>query len=137
MPGWRSPSPGLAELHEDERRARSAEIDASLAAWAALLDAHDAAATLRAAGVPVTATLARDDLFADPHLRERGFYRPVVDPEGVERMLPGLPWREAAVDAVTPRPAPALGGDTDDILRRVLGMSDAEIAELRSTDALS
>jgi crotonobetainyl-CoA:carnitine CoA-transferase CaiB-like acyl-CoA transferase len=127
----------LAELPEDERRARGAEIDAALAAWTAPLDAHAAATALRAAGVPVTATLARDDLFADPHLRERGFYRPVIDPEGVERMLPGLPWREATVDAITPRPAPALGGDTDDILRRVLGMSDAEIAALRLADALS
>ncbi|MEE8337006.1 MAG: CoA transferase [Dehalococcoidia bacterium] len=127
----------FAELGEDERRARRGEIDDAIASWAAGRDRHEGWAVLRAAGVPSAPSLSGRDLFDDPHLRERGFYRPVSDLDGVERLLPGLPWREAAVDASTPRTAPALGGDTDDILRRVLGMGDAEIAELRAAGALS
>ena len=61
------------------------------------------------------AVLARSrDLVACPHLRARGFW----DPHG-DGVLPGLPWRASFGRATGP--APALGADTDAVLREVLG----------------
>ncbi|HZU89879.1 MAG TPA: CoA transferase [Stellaceae bacterium] len=119
----------LSGLGFAERAERCREIDAALARWARPLAAAAAAATLRDAGIPAAALATSRDLVACPHLRARGFWEP--DDAGV---LPGLPWR-AGFGRIR-GPAPALGADTDAVLREVLALSDDEIAALRATGAL-
>jgi len=87
------------------------------------------AAALSRAGVPVAALARSADLVTCQHLRARGFW----DEVGLDS-LPGLPW-QASFGRVT-GPAPALGADTETVLRRVLGMSRTGIAALRDTGAL-
>jgi crotonobetainyl-CoA:carnitine CoA-transferase CaiB-like acyl-CoA transferase len=63
----------------------------------------EAAAMLRALGVPAAALMSSVDLVRnDPHLRERGFWD--AHEKGV---LPGLPWRASFGRATGP--APGLG----------------------------
>jgi crotonobetainyl-CoA:carnitine CoA-transferase CaiB-like acyl-CoA transferase len=119
----------LSGLGFAERAERCREIDEALARWARPLAAAAAAASLRHAGIPAAALATARDLVACPHLQARGFWEP--DDAGV---LPGLPWR-ASFGHVT-GPAPALGADTDAVLREVLDLSDDEIAALRATGAL-
>ena len=95
-------------------------------AGADLHDMAQASALLVSQG-RATAALARSaDLVASEHLQARGFW----DDAG----LPGLPWR-TSFGRVT-GPAPALGGDTDAVLRDVLRMPAAEIRRLREGGAL-
>ena len=98
-------------------------------------DANEAWLELQRAGVPAAPSNSSLDLFADEHLRERGFYRLGADVEGVERRLPGLPWQIADRDLPQPRPAPGLGADTDEVLREVLGIGDEELAALHAVVA--
>lgn len=124
--------PGLAtrsHLGLTDRQAALAEIDATIAAWTRSGNAFTIAADLSAAGIPASAVAGAHDLVADDHLAARGFWEPV--PGGV---LPALPWQ--ASFGRDGGPAPALGGDTDAVLRDVLGMSDAQIAEARAGGAL-
>jgi benzylsuccinate CoA-transferase BbsF subunit len=105
--------PGLARLSGLDfagRNAHETDIDAVLAAWCGDQDASTAAAMLRHAGIPAASLASSTGLAVSVHLRARGFWD--AHEQG---MLPGLPWR-ASFDRAT-GPAPALGADTEAVLR--------------------
>jgi crotonobetainyl-CoA:carnitine CoA-transferase CaiB-like acyl-CoA transferase len=111
---WRALCRLIAGLCSDSdlkaRVAHETEIDAVLSAWAQTRDAAEAEASLRRAGVPAAALASSSDLVASPHLRARGFW----DAHG-QGVVPGLPWRASFGRAIGP--APALGADTEAVLR--------------------
>lgn len=118
--------PGLSSLvglGAAGRIAQGAAIDEALAAWAGGQDAATAARTLRQADIAAAALAGSADLLHDPHLRARGFWEAARGGD-----LPGLPWQSSF--ARMTGPAPELGGDTEWVLRAVLGLSDGEIAAL-------
>ena len=104
----------LSGLDREGRIAHATEIDTALTGWAQTQDAFAAAATLRHAGIPAAALASSVDLVNDPHLRARGFWDP--HEPGV---LLGLPWRASFGRAIGP--APALGADTDAVMRAISG----------------
>jgi crotonobetainyl-CoA:carnitine CoA-transferase CaiB-like acyl-CoA transferase len=112
-----------------ERVERQAGIDDALAGWLRSRPAEAAAAELSRAGIPAAALATSLDLVNSDHLRERGFWDPYDS--GV---LPGLPWH--ASFGRTCGAAPALGADTDSVLREVLDLPPDEIAALRRSGAL-
>ena len=81
------------------------------------------------AGIPAAALASSRDLVDSAHLKARGFWD--AHSTGV---LPGLPWQASFGLAIAP--APALGADTDAILRDVLDLAPDEIAALREAGAL-
>jgi crotonobetainyl-CoA:carnitine CoA-transferase CaiB-like acyl-CoA transferase len=99
-----------AHLDLAGRRGQGAEIGAVLRRWFADRDADQTAAALRRSGVPAAALASSRTLVDDAVLRARGFW----DSDG-ESVLPGLPWRASFGRAFGP--APALGADTDAVLR--------------------
>jgi crotonobetainyl-CoA:carnitine CoA-transferase CaiB-like acyl-CoA transferase len=111
-----------------DRLAQSESIDRVLAAWARPRTASAAAAALMHAGVPAAALSGSGDLAGSEHLRERGFWDAIG--AGV---VPGLPWR-ASFGRVF-GPAPALGADTEAVLRDVLGLSPTAIDICRDSGA--
>jgi crotonobetainyl-CoA:carnitine CoA-transferase CaiB-like acyl-CoA transferase len=119
----------LVGLGLAERIGQAGAIDEALAAWAGPQSAAAAAGTLRRAGIPAAALASARDLVRCEHLRARGFW----EPHGTG-VLPGLPW-QASFGRIR-GPAPALGADTDRVLRAVLDLSGDEIAGLRKTGAL-
>jgi crotonobetainyl-CoA:carnitine CoA-transferase CaiB-like acyl-CoA transferase len=125
VPGMAS----MAGLDLSARRERRREIESRIADWARGEEAEITAAMLRRFGVAAAALTDSVDLVHDLHLRERKFW------DRHERgMLPGLPWRASFGRATGP--APGLGADAVAVLREVLGLPDARIAELRASGAL-
>ncbi|MFQ5667148.1 MAG: CaiB/BaiF CoA transferase family protein [Candidatus Binatia bacterium] len=125
--GW-PPEPQLGGL--EGRRAARAEIDARVADWTRLRSPAEAAAALQAAGVSATPVLSPDESRADPHLAARGAIVTVEHPEvGLERHI-GNPVRMSRSTLVTAGAAPLLGADTEEVLARLLGLTQAEIAQL-------
>lgn len=119
----------LAALGPAERAERRQAIDDSLAAWARSQAAAALSRELLRAGIPAATLATSRDLVGCDHLRERGFWD--ADGAGV---LPGLPWR-ASFGRVS-APAPALGADTDTVLRELLEISPDGIDALRRSGAL-
>ncbi len=69
---------------------------------------------------------------ADSHFLARECFV-TLDQPGIGRLtIPGPPTRYSAAVKAQPRPAPALGQHTEEILKQRLGMSAGEIAALRS-----
>jgi hypothetical protein len=76
------------------------------------------------------------DLLLDEHLRARNAFprlrhEPPIDSMGA-RVYPGPPWKLSATPPVMGRQAPALGEHNREVLRDLLGLSDADIDQLEA-----
>ncbi len=111
------------------RRANRDEIDHEIAEWTQAFTTHQLLHMLQRAGVPAGVAMNGEDLYNDPHLRERGHVvRATHSPWGLlsHQGLPGIPSLSTASAA---RPAPWIGADNEYVFKSVLGMDDARIAD--------
>jgi crotonobetainyl-CoA:carnitine CoA-transferase CaiB-like acyl-CoA transferase len=91
------------------------------------VDARDCALSFR--GVSAVRLPAREEVSPDARLRERRFLEPVSHRGGIEEM-PALPWRFSLTPCHVRLPAPEPGEHNSYVLIDLLGLSDAEVAEL-------
>jgi crotonobetainyl-CoA:carnitine CoA-transferase CaiB-like acyl-CoA transferase len=124
----------LADRYPDLAMRQSAhdEIDAAIEAWSVTLDHNDATALLQAAGVPAGPVLAAWEIVSDPHLYERDYFVDIVHPEVGHHRWVGYPWKLSRTPGRITRPSPLFGEHNDEVLSEVLGLGEAELAELRT-----
>jgi crotonobetainyl-CoA:carnitine CoA-transferase CaiB-like acyl-CoA transferase len=128
-PPWAC-DPGLANA--GGRRTAHDAIDAELAAWSATRERDVVVDALLARGVPAAPVVHPREAATNPQLRARGFFVPETHPVTGRHELPSLPMRFSDVDASAVSSAPTLGEHTDQVLRELLGLDDAELASLRA-----
>jgi crotonobetainyl-CoA:carnitine CoA-transferase CaiB-like acyl-CoA transferase len=142
---WRTFCPllGLAALTDDPRYATNAARNANRPALiAALQDAfltktyEEWEATLMPAGVPMGAINTLDQVMTHPQVAARGALVESAHPVAGRVTMVGPPVRLSDTPGEVRRPAPLLGEHTDQVLHERLGISDAEIARLRSVGAI-
>ena len=80
--------------------------------------------------------LSLEEAMAHPHLRGRKTIRRVSDPAFGEFDLPGFPVKFSDWPDRTDLKASRLGEDNEAVLREMLALSDAEIAELYAEQVL-
>jgi crotonobetainyl-CoA:carnitine CoA-transferase CaiB-like acyl-CoA transferase len=115
------------------RRAAHDAIDAQLTAWCADHDARALAETLCARGIPAAYVEDAREILHNPQLVARGFFEVEDHPVTGPIRIPTTPFRFASrADPWLRFPAPTLGQHTDEVLRELLGLSDAELARLRT-----
>lgn len=112
------------------RRAHHDEIDALITAWTQGQDAFDVMQQLQAARVPAGVAVKGSQMMADPHFEARGFWETVVHPETGTLSFLSRPFQFSRTPGTTRMHAPMLGQHTEQVLRDVAGMTDAEIREL-------
>ncbi len=118
------------------RKANEDALERELAARCAGRDRHELARALQERGVPSAAVLAADDVLADPHLRARRFWRTLEHPVMGTLTAPAAPFLADGERTGATRPAPLLGEHTREIASTLLGLSEAEIAELEEAQVL-
>jgi len=118
------------------RRAHHDEIDELLETWTSGLDRFDVFERCQIAGVPAGPVLDEADLLADPHLAERGFFRENGSDELGHWQFSGHAWRWSGPDLAW-GPIGVLGGDNDEVLRDIAGLSAEEYAELDASGQIS
>ena len=112
------------------RRLREGEIDAAIESWTSLQTPHEAMAELQAAGVAAGAVQTCADLFADPQLQEREHFW-TLEHGVIGAHAYDAPALKLSRTPARPRWAgPALGEHTQLVCHEILGLSDAEIADL-------
>jgi formyl-CoA transferase len=112
------------------RVARVAEIDDAIGHWTAALSVEAVLAKLDAASVPAGRIYTVADIAADPHYKARGMLEEIRTDDGDTLTVPGIVPKLSATPGSHRRNAPALGQDTDDVLRE-LGLTPAQIDGLK------
>ncbi len=108
------------------------EIRPALENWARAKTKLEASRELCAAGIVAGPSNTAADLNADPHVAARDMLIEVPRPDGERPMLVvGNPIKLSRMAEGPVRTFPGLGQQTDATLRSDLGLSDAEIADLR------
>jgi len=112
-------------------------LEPLIAAWTGRQDKHKAANLLQSAGIPAAPVNDAADAVANPYLLHRGHFTDLHHPEIGVVPHEGLPFRLAATPGGQHRASPCLGQDTTMILRDIVGLSDAEIAQLAADGTIS
>jgi crotonobetainyl-CoA:carnitine CoA-transferase CaiB-like acyl-CoA transferase len=134
---------GRPELAVDERfatlparRRHADDLDEILSAWTAPQEAADAAALLRAVGVPAERVRKIDELVESAPLLARGFFVDHEHPTVGVRKLAGPAWWASRSPMTVAGPAPRLGQHSRAVLARWLGLGDDELDALDAADIL-
>ncbi|MCO5059149.1 MAG: CoA transferase [Rhizobiaceae bacterium] len=121
----------------DARVANAAALDAIIAEWVGGRTVREVEDQLEGADVPCCRIYSIADCAADPHFIDRGMVQTVDDPSlGGKVLHPGIVPRFEGQDTCDIQPGPALGADTDAILRKLVGLSEAEISRLRGMEVV-
>jgi CoA:oxalate CoA-transferase len=130
---------GRPELAEDPRfatlKARAAnveEVDEMISAWTRERTRESLMAMLNSADVFCGIVKELPEVMTDPHLRTRGMLREIDDPRLGRITIWTSPLRMNGEASVPDSLAPGLGADTDDFLRKELGLDAAAIESLRT-----
>lgn len=135
---------GMPELVNDERfrtngrRVRNnAALKEIIENWFATFPDRDAAvAALDKERVPCAPVYSIQEAVAHPHMRQRKTVRRVSDPRFGEFDLPSLPVKFSEYPDRTDLRAALVGEDNEAVMREMLGLSDAQIAELHAEQVL-
>ncbi|MFP6595867.1 MAG: CoA transferase [Candidatus Hydrogenedentota bacterium] len=133
---------GNTELANDQRfsdaqsrKANESELNEIIDAWTCQRDRDQSVATLVAAGIAAAPSRDSRDLYADPHLQDRGAFVKVNHPQLGDLELVGAPWKMngAEVEAIR---APLLGEHTDEVLKDIAGLTDEDLDKLRANETI-
>jgi benzylsuccinate CoA-transferase BbsF subunit len=109
------------------RRLRNkARLDRLVADWTKEHTAEEVMTLLQGQGVAAGVVQDARELAKDPQLKERGFFI-----ELGKAISDGVPVRLSRTPARYRRVAPTLGQDNDYVYKKLLGMSEGELAGLR------
>ena len=109
------------------------ELDAEITRWFSGHDADEIEETMRRARVPCSRINTVAECMEHPHFRSRDDFVTYTDQTlGREVCAFGVFPKLSATPGRIWRGAPTLGQDTDEILRRILGRSEADIARLHA-----
>lgn len=93
-------------------------------------------AALDDAGIPCAPINALDEVFADPHVRQRKMELTLPHPITGEVHLPASPMKLSRTPPHYERAPPALGQHTDEVLRELLHYDDEQLRALREAGTI-
>ena len=72
----------------------------------------------------------------DPHLNERSYFVEIEHPIIGKAKIPGIPFKLSETPGKVERPSPLIGEHTELILGKYLGISPAEVSQLKEEGVL-
>jgi crotonobetainyl-CoA:carnitine CoA-transferase CaiB-like acyl-CoA transferase len=123
--------PGSFEKMADRLIHRD-EVDRLVAEWTKSMALKEVIAACDQAQVPCGPVYAVDEIFEDPHYRERGNLLTVQDDRVGELTMANVVPHLCGTPGEVNWLGPVLGEHTDSVLGTLLGVSESRLAELRS-----
>jgi formyl-CoA transferase len=118
------------------RGAHAEELDGLIARWTATVTADALLALLNDGGVPAGRIYQAKDMLADPQFAARQSVVRLAHPDfgeiPMQNVFPRLSETPGRVRAV----GPTLGQHTDEVYRELLGLDEATLADLRSSNVI-
>lgn len=112
------------------------EVDGMVEAWTRTKSRDDAIAELRRCRVPCAPVRNLREVMNDPHMHQRGMLETIEHPELGRIVVPTSPLRFHGADKVPTTPSPKVGQHNREVLGGWLGLTDAEIDDLKSSGAI-
>jgi crotonobetainyl-CoA:carnitine CoA-transferase CaiB-like acyl-CoA transferase len=112
------------------RRSHADEIDRHLAEWTRHRDGQELVRLLQSHRVRCGLVMDAHQLHEDPHLRERGYFERVTHPDAGTHDYLGRGWKFSRTPVRIQRPPNTLGEHNDLLFRDLLGLTQAEGAQL-------
>jgi crotonobetainyl-CoA:carnitine CoA-transferase CaiB-like acyl-CoA transferase len=133
---------GRSDLRQDPRfnargaRALNAQlVNDTVEAWTRTLSAEAVVRALHEErGVPCARVRSVAEVLEDPHLRRTGAIQTLVDPRRgpIDAVGMGFPMSFSNAQVGLDKPAPELGASNDAVFGELLGLTEAERAELKA-----
>ncbi|HEU4339968.1 MAG TPA: CoA transferase [Candidatus Binatia bacterium] len=112
------------------------ELDGLVESWMKEHTPHQVMVILQREGIPAGVVQTAEDLYRDPHLRERGFARDVYHPEVGWLTRVGRSVRLKESDVTRPETVHQAGEDNEAVLGELLGLSTVQIKDLAQRQVL-
>lgn len=112
------------------------EIDEVVASWIAKRTLAEAREAFESHDCAVSPVFNARDLMDDPHLRARGTFVSVQDPELGNMRVQAPVARLSATPGVVRHLGPRLGEHNDVVYRELLGLTNDDMAQLRSSNTI-
>jgi crotonobetainyl-CoA:carnitine CoA-transferase CaiB-like acyl-CoA transferase len=114
-------------------------IRPAVEAWAAEMTRLEVCDALGTAGIPAGPCYTPGEIIADDHVERRNMMVEMPRVDGVEQpvLIPGNPVKLSEVAEGPETRVPWVGEHTAEVLRAELGLSDAELGELRSDGVIT
>ncbi len=133
---------GRVDMASDPEYATNADrvrneplVDGAISDWTATKTAAEVVAILEAAQVPVGSIYTVKDMVDDPHYNARGMFEE-VEVGGRPLKLPAMSPKLSGTPGGTEWPGPPIGSHNAEVLKSVLGKTDAEIEALKSNGTI-
>ncbi|MBN8925641.1 MAG: CoA transferase [Rhodospirillales bacterium] len=118
-----------------DRLAREAEVDEIIATWTRRHTKQEAMRAIGAVGVPAGAVFDTLELHDEPSFEQRGIMQVMQHPQYRPFKMPAWPvWVDGKAARVGA--SPMLGEHTDGVLVQWIGLSEADVADLRAAGAI-
>ncbi|MFA5375617.1 MAG: CoA transferase [Dehalococcoidia bacterium] len=132
-PAWAKDAKFADQFH---RWHNQDEIDVHIAEWALNYTDYELMNLLQKSGVAAIPAFDSEELFTDPHCRDRNVFVPTET--ATEGLLYAVapPWKFSETPAQVTKAAPELGQDNSYVLRKLLGLSQKEIDKLTADKVL-
>lgn len=112
------------------RHQNQEELNEYITNWTIDKDPFELMHQLQKAGIAASPVCKQSDLYADPHLKERGFFEEIDHREAGQIRVPGMGFKYSKTPLTFRLPAACLGEHNDYVFRELLGLSEEEIAQL-------
>ncbi|MBI2887780.1 MAG: CoA transferase [Chloroflexi bacterium] len=129
---------GRPELAEDPRYAdvvnrykNQDDLDPIIAAWTADKGHYEVMRLLQGQEITAGTVISHREIFDDPHLQARGFFKQQELPGVGAFPHPGPVYKMSKTPLKEPRRAPTLGEHNEYVYKTVLGYSDQEYEQLK------
>lgn len=119
-----------------QRQARALEVDEAVAEWVARHTLDEAMAVFEAAEVAAAPVYDARQLLADEHLRARGSFVEVDDPDLGPMRVQAPVVRMSATPGRIEHLGRSLGADNDAVFGGLLGLDEADLAALRAAGTI-
>jgi formyl-CoA transferase len=113
----------------EKRPELTKEINGMIEAWTMQHTKREAMRILGEAGVPCSACMNAEDIYADPHLKEREMIVTIEHPKRGAFMMPGCPVK-LSDSPVQVQPAPLLGQHNAEVYAELLGFDADKLRSL-------
>ena len=112
------------------------ETDAVVEAWTSKLTRKEVFEATKKSRIPVAPVRDLLEVMHDPHMHERGMLEYIDHPELGRVVVPTSPLRFHGADRPETIPSPRVGQDNEQVYGELLGLSPAEVADLKKEGAI-